>query len=92
MFTRSLAEIIPPEKGIVAAVHPGIVRTNIMRNSSPNQLIFDILSVFTYLCTKSCVDAVQSILFIIYSDPKTIKSGAYYAECALSSPNPLVEV
>lgn len=32
MFSKALSEIIPPEKGLIASVHPGIIMTNLVNN------------------------------------------------------------
>lgn len=91
LFTDALAERIG-DKGIAASLHPGVVRTELMRDMKADGLkgkIMSILMVVIYpvwwLFTKSSVEGSQTTLYTLLSDD--VENGAYYADCKKSSKN-----
>lgn len=46
---------------------------------------------FYWFVSKNCNEGVQTLLYVLYSDPKHIKGGEFYMDCAPSWSNPIVE-
>ncbi|XP_075157002.1 retinol dehydrogenase 12 [Haematobia irritans] len=78
MFTRKLAEILKDSKITVNCVHPGIVRTELMRyNSCPKT--WNVIKTFINVFIRSPRGGAQTSLFLAL-DPKVecVSGGFYY--------------
>lgn len=83
MLAKALSEQIEPGKGYAISVHPGIVRTAITQNmfTPVEQILMKLVHPVYWLVTEDCEQGAQTILHVLYSDPKDIKSGGYYSDC-----------
>lgn len=93
MFAKTLSEKIENGKGSAYAVHPGIVRSKItdhLTSGRARTILFNSISPFYWIFTKSCQEGIQTTLTVLYTDPKGLKSGAFYSDCAVTWANPLV--
>ena len=71
LFTRALAERVNPKKGKIFSLHPGLVRTNILRylkEGSWQLCVYYIIFIFYpiyWLFTKSAQQGSQTTLFVL---------------------------
>lgn len=85
LFTRALASKINSSQGKVVSLHPGVVRTELLReikSEGPGKII-GVLMLFLYpiywLLTKSCWQGCQTTLYAALSEE--VENGCYYADC-----------
>jgi len=93
LFTRALARKIDPKQGKIVSLHPGVVRTELLReikSEGPGKYL-GIIMFFMYplywLLTKNPWQGCQTTLHAALSGD--IDNGAYYADCQRDSENPL---
>jgi retinol dehydrogenase-12 len=69
------------------SLHPGVIRTEIVKGSSIWYLKLGVYLLYPlyWLITKSIIQGAQTTLFLAYEDKSKLKSGEYYADCALKS-------
>lgn len=91
LFTKSLAEKVG-KRGIVAALHPGVVRTELMREIQSDGIKGKIATLFLYAVfpiwwffSKSAYQGSLTTLFTLLSD--SVENGEYYADCEKSGIN-----
>jgi NAD(P)-dependent dehydrogenase (short-subunit alcohol dehydrogenase family) len=91
LFTKALAEKMG-RRGLVAALHPGVVRTELMRELKGDGIkgqILKVLLVVVYplwwLISKSSYEGAQTTLFTTLSDK--VENGSYYSDCKPSEIN-----
>lgn len=68
-FTKALSEKINRKKGIAVAIHPGIIRTNIIREA---EIVVKFCKIFMpiYACiVKTPTEGCQTQFFIMFSNP-----------------------
>jgi hypothetical protein len=73
LFTKALSVKIPSSKGLVLALHPGVVRTDITRHIKFLEYIILFFYPIYWLFTKSSFEGAQTILYTILSNE--VKSG-----------------
>lgn len=90
LFTRALAEKIDPKQGKVTSLHPGVVRTELMREirtSTAGQILYFISNVLGFpvywMISKSAWEGAQTTLHAALS-PR-VENGCYYADCKKDS-------
>ena len=91
LFTRALAQKIG-SRGIVASLHPGVVRTNLTRDMFSGSIVNKITGIVFVLIqpifmffTKNATQGSQTTMHTLLSND--IESGCYYADCARDSEN-----
>jgi NAD(P)-dependent dehydrogenase (short-subunit alcohol dehydrogenase family) len=91
LFTEALAEKVG-KRGLVTSLHPGVVRTELMREMMDDGLkgsllYILLLAVFPlwWLVSKSAYEGCQTTLYTVLS-PEA-ENGAYYADCKKSKKN-----
>jgi NAD(P)-dependent dehydrogenase (short-subunit alcohol dehydrogenase family) len=95
LFTHALAERIDPKQGTVVSLHPGVVRTELMREmkAGPKGTFIAIFMFILYplywLGTKNPWQGAQTNLHCTLSDE--VENGAYYADCKKDKENELVK-
>lgn len=83
------------QRGLAIAVHPGIVRTNLMKNAFEGIYIYIhrfILYPMSLVISISAWEGAQTILYSIYTEPNKLNSGGYYANCGQAKTNDLVDL
>ena len=83
------------EKGILGlalTLHPGAVRTDLMRNVSP---FFQIMNILFYplklILFKTAWEGAQTHLYLILEDKNKLIKGGYYSDCKLSESSPFTQ-
>ncbi len=91
LFTKALSERIG-KRGLSACLHPGVVRTELMREIQSDGLkgklskvALQILFPIWWLFSKSSSEGNQTTMYTLLSDK--VESGGYYADCAPSKVN-----
>jgi NAD(P)-dependent dehydrogenase (short-subunit alcohol dehydrogenase family) len=83
LFTKELAKRVAQKNIIVAAVHPGVVKSNIGADSIENQVIkflYTILmSIVFGIFGRSGEEGAKTTVFAAVDD--SIKTGEYYDSC-----------
>jgi NAD(P)-dependent dehydrogenase (short-subunit alcohol dehydrogenase family) len=94
LFTVALAAKVG-KRGIVTTLHPGVVRTELMREIKGDGLLGQLVKVFFvfafpvwWLISKSSFEGCQTTLYTLLSDE--VENGAYYADCKRTDMNPNV--
>lgn len=89
LFTQALAEKINPKKGVSYSLHPGVVRTELIRYMAPPPFSYLIILIHPiyYIFSKSAFEGAQTTLHLAYTPVEHLKNGGYYADCAVSSMN-----
>lgn len=90
-FTRELAEKLAKSQVKTCCVHPGIVRTEIVRTGirKNDVLMKTFLRVFPFIWwffTKNVRQGAQGILHCALIPHELLKSGAYYVDCRETIP------
>ena len=88
LFTHALAQRISQEKGLAVSFHPGLVRTNILRNvidSSWKKTIFGAISPMYNYVTKSSFEGAQTAFLLLYEPSSKLVNGGYYVDCCLAT-------
>lgn len=85
LFTRCLASKINPKKGLVASLHPGVVRTELMREMGTAALILKLITPIYAIFTKSAKEGCQTTLMTAFSE--NVQNGAYYSDCKIAKEN-----
>lgn len=94
LFTRALAKRIDSRQGKVVSLHPGVVRTELLREikaEGPGKYLGIFMTVIYpiyWLLTKSSWQGCQTTLHAALSPD--VENGAYYADCQRDSENALV--
>jgi hypothetical protein len=89
-----LASKINPKQGKVVSLHPGVVRTNLLREMTAEGFgkVINIALFFVYplywFFTKSSFEGCQTTLHALFSE--SVENGAYYADCKKDQENPNV--
>ena len=85
LFTHALAERINPRQGKILSLHPGVVRTNLMREIT-SEGFGKVINIFMLLVaplfwffTKSSWQGCQTTLYTLFSEE--VENGSYYADC-----------
>lgn len=91
LFTAALAGKVG-RRGVVTTLHPGVVRTELMREMEGDGLKGQLLKVglvvafpFWWLISKSSFEGCQTTLFTLLSDQ--VENGAYYSDCKKAAVN-----
>lgn len=92
LFTHALADRIPAHKGISLSLHPGVVRTDILRTYKTSILDWLLTIFYPAFClfTKNQTEGSQTTLHCMFEDPSVLKNGGYYADCKISRESKLV--
>jgi NAD(P)-dependent dehydrogenase (short-subunit alcohol dehydrogenase family) len=90
LFTKELAKRLANKNIIVAAVHPGFVKSNLGLDSITNPIInlFARIAMFfiTSVFARSGEEGAKTTVFAAVDD--SIKSGEYYDACAVGVVQP----
>ncbi|KAI6234902.1 Short-chain dehydrogenase TIC 32, chloroplastic isoform X2 [Aphelenchoides fujianensis] len=81
-LTKRLRERNPSTRVTVNALHPGYVRTNIIKSES---ILRKLLYPVNYFFSKNVVQGVQTSLFVALSPQLERSSGQYYDDSALAT-------
>jgi NAD(P)-dependent dehydrogenase (short-subunit alcohol dehydrogenase family) len=83
LFTKELAKRVAQKNIIVAAVHPGFVKSNIGRDSIENSVIKFLYIILTILLSgifaRNGEEGAKTTVFAVVED--SIKTGEYYDSC-----------
>lgn len=89
LFTRALASKIDPSKGKILSLHPGVVRTELLREIQSEGIgkllavVMILIHPMYWLFTKSPWEGCQTTLHTALSPD--VETGCYYADCKKDS-------
>lgn len=71
-------------------MHPGVVRTELIRYAAPPPMSYVLTIIHPIYClfSKSALEGAQTTLHLAYTPVEHLKNGGYYADCAISGMNP----
>jgi len=93
LFTKKLDRIFKEQdssadRAICVCVHPGLVKTNIVKSSEMSFTLF-IVNKIMAIFSKDCIHGAQTTLHCAFLERSKLKGGSYYAECEERASNPL---
>lgn len=89
MFAMSLQEQFDKDETTSArayAVHPGVIHTNLFKDTN-SILQYVLMPIANYMLLKTPMAGAQTTLFCALAPDA--RGGQYYADCAVTAPNPL---
>jgi retinol dehydrogenase-12 len=66
-----------------ASLHPGVVATDFNKKATtwPYKILMFISIPFQYIFSKDCKMGAQTTLHVVYTDYRSLNSGAYFSDC-----------
>jgi hypothetical protein len=90
LFTKELARRLAQKNIIVAAVHPGFVKSNLVQGNIENPIIKAIVNIVMFFVTSVLArggeEGAKTTVFATVDD--SIKTGEYYDACDVGKVQP----
>lgn len=90
LFTQSLQRLFDAENidGKTVSLHPGVVRTELLRNyKGIFRILLIIIKPIFYLISKDALQGAQTTLHCIFKDFDALEKGEYFSDCAVKATN-----
>jgi WW domain-containing oxidoreductase len=85
LFAKELARRLAGTRQTANAVHPGVIRTNIIRH---NPILNVAAAVFSPLFLKTVEQGAATQVYVATNPGLATVSGEYFADCAIATPRP----
>jgi WW domain-containing oxidoreductase len=86
LFAKELARRFAGTQKTANAVHPGVIRTNLVRNMNPFISFF--LDTFGKVALKNMAQGAATQVYVATSPTLANVSGRYFADCNVATPRP----
>jgi NAD(P)-dependent dehydrogenase (short-subunit alcohol dehydrogenase family) len=86
LFAKERARRFAGTQKTANAVHPGVIRTNLIRNMNPFISFF--LDTFGKVALKNMAQGAATQVYVATSPTLANVSGRYFADCNVATPRP----